>query len=169
MTTIYDVPPQQLIDLTAVKLREFEQIAPPSWTIDVKTGTHAETQPVQEDWWHVRIAAVLRKVYVYGPIGTERLAAEFGGSKDRKVKPNKSVKGSRSVVRKALQQLEAAGLDGPRWYERLRNPGAAVEVVPGSAASLASDYAHLAEEILRTLQERESVDLRDDASVGPPA
>ena len=110
MTTIYDVPPQQLIDLTAVKLREFEQIAPPSWTIDVKTGTHAETQPVQEDWWHVRIAAVLRKVYVYGPIGTERLAAEFGGSKDRKVKPNKSVKGSRSVVRKALQQLEAAGL-----------------------------------------------------------
>jgi cellulose biosynthesis protein BcsQ len=68
-----------------------------------------------------------------------------------------------------VHELEAAGLDGPRWYERLRNPGAAVEVVPGSAASLASDYAHLAEEILRTLQERESVDLRDDSPVGAPA
>ncbi|MCU0299742.1 MAG: ParA family protein [Candidatus Nanopelagicales bacterium] len=60
-------------------------------------------------------------------------------------------------------------LERDLWYERLRNPGAAVEVVPGSAASLASDYAHLAEEILRTLQERESVDLRDDSPVGAPA
>lgn len=110
MTTVYEVPPQQLIDLTASKLREYEQIVPPSWAADVKTGTHAATQPVQKDWWHVRTAAVLRKVYVNGPIGTERLAAEFGGSKDRRVKPNKAVKGSRSIVRKALQQLEAAGL-----------------------------------------------------------
>lgn len=110
MTTVYEVPPQPLIDLTASKLKEYEQIVPPGWAADVKTGTHVETQPVQKEWWHVRTAAVLRKVYVNGPIGTERLAAEFGGSKDRRAKPNRAVKGSRSIVRKALQQLEAAGL-----------------------------------------------------------
>jgi small subunit ribosomal protein S19e len=110
MTTVYDVPPQKLIDMTADKLREFPEIVPPEWAEDVKTGTHVETQPVQENWWHIRSAAVLRKVYLYGPIGTERLAGEFGGAKDRKVKPYKAVKGSRSIIRHSLRQLESAGL-----------------------------------------------------------
>jgi len=110
MTTVYDVPPQKLIDLMAEKLREFQEIAQPEWASDVKTGTHVETQPVQENWWHIRTAAVLRKIYMYGPIGTERLSAEFGGAKDRKVKPYKAVKGSRSIIRSSLQQLESAGL-----------------------------------------------------------
>jgi small subunit ribosomal protein S19e len=110
MTTVYDVPPQQLLELAADKLREFPEIAVPEWASDVKTGTHVETQPVQENWWHMRTAAVLRKVYLYGPIGTERLAAQFGGSRDRKVKPYKAVKGSRSIIRQCLQQLEEAGL-----------------------------------------------------------
>jgi small subunit ribosomal protein S19e len=110
MTTVYDVPPQKLIDLTAEKLREFQEIAMPEWASDVKTGTHVETQPLQENWWHIRTAAVLRKVYLHGPIGTERLSAEFGGSKDRKTKPYKAVKGSRSIIRNSLRQLESAGL-----------------------------------------------------------
>ncbi len=110
MTTVYDVPPQRLIDMAAEKLRDYKEITPPEWADDVKTGTHAETQPVQDNWWHIRTAAVLRKVYLYGPIGTERLSAEFGGSKDRRAKPYKAVKGSRSIVRHSLQQLESAGL-----------------------------------------------------------
>jgi small subunit ribosomal protein S19e len=110
MTTVYDVPPRKLIDAAASKLKEMKEIAPPKWADEVKTGLHRETQPVQEDWWHTRTAAVLRKIYVMGPIGTERLAAEFGGSHDRLVKPNKACKGSRAIVRAALRQLEAAGL-----------------------------------------------------------
>ncbi|UCC93263.1 MAG: 30S ribosomal protein S19e [Thermoplasmata archaeon] len=110
MTTVYDVPPQKLIDLTAEKLRDYKEIEEPEWARDVKTGTHVETQPVQENWWHIRTAAVLRKIYLYGPIGTERLSGEFGGAKDRKAKPYKAVKGSRSVIRHSLQQLETAGL-----------------------------------------------------------
>ena len=110
MTTVNDVPPQQLIDLTAERLRDYPEIVPPEWANNVKTGTHVETQPVQENWWHIRTAAVLRKVYLYGPIGTERLSGDFGGAKDRKAKPYKAVKGSRSIIRHTLQQLEAAGL-----------------------------------------------------------
>lgn len=64
-----------------------------------------------------------------------------------------------------VHELEAAGIDGPKWYERLRHPGqSAVAVVPGSAASLASDYAALAQELLTALQARESgIDLRAPA------
>lgn len=55
-----------------------------------------------------------------------------------------------------VHELEAAGLDAPTWYERLRNPAMKGDVVPGSAASLAGDYAQLAEEILGEIQHRES-------------
>jgi len=110
MTTVNDVPPQKLIDLTAEKLREYPEISAPEWANEVKTGTHVETQPVQENWWYIRTAAVLRKVYLYGPVGTERLAGDFGGAKDRKAKPYKAVKGSRSIIRHSLIQLESAGL-----------------------------------------------------------
>jgi small subunit ribosomal protein S19e len=66
--------------------------------------------PAQADWWYTRTAAVLRKVYMKGPIGTEHLAAEYGGFADRGSKPNKAVKGSRSIARKTLMQLEQSGL-----------------------------------------------------------
>ena len=110
MTTVHDVPAEKLIALAADKLAEVPEIAPPDWADQVKTGVHKETQPVQENWWHIRTAAVLRKVYVHGPIGTERLSSQFGGAHDRRVKPYKAAKGSRSIVRHCLQQLEAAGL-----------------------------------------------------------
>jgi small subunit ribosomal protein S19e len=45
-----------------------------------------------------------------GPIGTERLRSFYGGKRDRKVKPYQSRKGSGSIVRTCLQQLEEAGL-----------------------------------------------------------
>lgn len=64
-----------------------------------------------------------------------------------------------------VHELEAAGVDGPKWYERLRDRSlGATAAVPGSAASLAADYAELAQEILLALQARESgIDLREPA------
>lgn len=110
MVTIYDVPPGELVAKLAGKLREIDAIKPPEWADFVKTGRHTEKAPVQEGWWFTRAASVLRKVYIEGPIGTERLAATYGGFADRGSKPNKAVKGSRSVTRKCLMQLEASGL-----------------------------------------------------------
>ncbi len=110
MTTVYDVPANDLIAAAAKQLQKMDAIQAPEWAPYVKTGVHTEKPPVNEDWWHTRVAAVLRKVYMEGPIGTERLRAHFGGFRDRGSKPNRAVKGSGSIARKALQQLEAAGL-----------------------------------------------------------
>lgn len=110
MTTVFDVPATPLIEETARRLKEVAQVAPPEWAPFVKTGIHTEKPPVQADWWHTRVAAVLRKVYTEGPIGTEKLRTHFGGFRDRGSRPNKAVKGSGSIAREALQQLEAAGL-----------------------------------------------------------
>lgn len=110
MTTVYDVPADAVIAVAAGKLKELEAIKTPDWAPFATTGIHREKPPVEVDWWFTRAAAVLRKVYIMGPVGTERLRAEFGGPRDRGARPNRAKKGSGSVVREALQQLEAAGL-----------------------------------------------------------
>ncbi|MEA2054057.1 MAG: 30S ribosomal protein S19e [Candidatus Thermoplasmatota archaeon] len=110
MTTAYDVPAEAIIKKLSEKLKNEFKIMPPEWAKWVKTGVHRERQPDNPEWWHVRVAAILRKVYMHGPIGTEHLRGLFGGKRDRKAKPYKSRKGSGSIIRKALQQLEEAGL-----------------------------------------------------------
>jgi len=110
MVTAYDVPAEKLIALTAAKLREIDTIKPPEWAEFVRTGRHTEKAPSQKDWWYTRAASILRKVYILGPIGTSRLAEEYGGFADRGSKPNKAVKGSRNIARKCIMQLEAGGL-----------------------------------------------------------
>lgn len=110
MVTVYDVPAEQLIAKVAAKLREIETIKPPEWAEFVRTGRHTERSPVQKDWWYTRSASILRKVAIKGPIGTSRLAEEYGGFADRGSRPNKAVKGSRNIARKSIMQLEASGL-----------------------------------------------------------
>jgi small subunit ribosomal protein S19e len=110
MVTVYDVPSEKLIAKVAQKLKDSGAVRPPEWAEFAKTGVHTEKAPTQADWWYTRAASVLRKVYVKGPIGTSKLAAEYGGFVDRGSKPNKAAKGSRSIIRKSLMQLESAGL-----------------------------------------------------------
>ena len=92
------------------EMKKMKEIQPPEWAPFVKTGSHKERPPVQPDWWYIRVAAVLKKVQKQGPVGANRLAKQYGGSKNRGHKPNKKVNGSRNIVRKSLQQLEKAGL-----------------------------------------------------------
>lgn len=106
MTTPHDVPPALLIEALAAKLRERPGLQPPPWAKYAKTGVHREKAPVNRDWWHVRVAAVLRKVYIDGPIGVERLRGAYGGARDRGSAPDRAKKGSGSIIREALQQLE---------------------------------------------------------------
>lgn len=109
MVTVYDVPAEQLILKTAQKLKESGKIQPPEWAEFAKTGRHTERAPSQDDWWYARAASIMRKLYVKGPMGSSKLAAEYGGYADKGSKPNKAVKGSRNIARKCLIQLEAAG------------------------------------------------------------
>ena len=110
MTTFYDVPANVLIPNLAEKLNTFKEVCAPEWASFVKTGTHRERPPSQENWWNHRLAAVLRKVAREGPIGTVHLAQSFGGKVDRGSKPNSAGTGSRQIIRTALKQLESAGL-----------------------------------------------------------
>ncbi len=106
---LYNVPPEMLIEKVAEELKKMEEFQPPDWAKYVKTGVHKERSPEREDWWYVRVASIFRKIYTDGPVGIERLRTVYGGRKRRGSKRPKFRKGSGSIIRKALQQLEKAG------------------------------------------------------------
>lgn len=114
MPTPYDVPASILIKRLANRLKaEHDMIVPPPWASFVKTGSHSERPPQNPDWWFSRCASILRKIYMKGPVGVQRLRSEYGGRIDRGVRPEHARKGGGANIRKALQQLEAAGLVKP--------------------------------------------------------
>ena len=109
MTTVFDVPADLLIEKVADELKNNDKIQSPAWSDFVRTGVHKERKPENNDWWFVRTASVIRRVYIDGPVGVESLRTFYGGKQDRGVRPEKFKKGSGAIIRNALHQLEDAG------------------------------------------------------------
>ncbi len=118
MTTVYDVPAKELIDVVAKKLQNDKSIVLPDGSSYYRTGVDKENPPVDKNWWYTRCASILRKIYINNDIGIEHLRAEYGGKRDRGSKPYKARSGSGSIVRRALQQLEKAG-----YVSRIKGKG----------------------------------------------
>ena len=109
MGTIYDCDQSELVEKASQELKKVNAIKAPSWAAFVKTGMHKERPPVKDEWWHIRAASVLRQIYRKGPIGVSKLRTTYGGKKNRGYKTEHFYKGSGNIIRKILQQLEAAG------------------------------------------------------------
>ncbi|WP_455364181.1 30S ribosomal protein S19e [[Eubacterium] cellulosolvens] len=111
MPTVFDVSPEPLIKQLAMHLKEnVEEVAPPSWAFTAKTGAFKEHPPSERDWWYIRCASLLRKLYVKSPAGISRLRKEYGGRARRGRRREHTYKGSGSAIRDPLQQLQKAGL-----------------------------------------------------------
>ena len=108
--TMYNADAQELISKAAEELKKIPEIKAPEWAAFAKTGMHKERPPTSHDWWYTRTASVLRAVYRLGPVGVSKLRTKYGGKKNRGVKKEHFFKGSGNILRKALQQLEKAGL-----------------------------------------------------------
>ncbi|WP_292727483.1 30S ribosomal protein S19e [Methanoculleus sp.] len=109
MTTVYDIPADMFIRQAAEELKKNPQIQPPDWAAFAKTGVHKEMPPENDDWWYVRAASVLRRIYTDGPVGAQRMRSIYGGKRNRGPAPSQFRKGSGAIVRKLFQQLEATG------------------------------------------------------------
>lgn len=107
MVTVYDVRTNELID--AVKEELKDKIEQPEWSDFVKTSPAKERPPQQDDWWYLRAAAILGKIYKKGSMGVNRLRREYGDRKDRGHKPDHSRPASGKIIRTILQQLEEIG------------------------------------------------------------
>ena len=109
MANINDVSPSEIVKKLAEKLKKNDNMNAPSWAAYAKTGVSKDRPPVQLDWWQIRAASVLLKIYKFGPIGVSKLRTIYGSKKNRGVKPEKFFKASGNILRKILQQLDKAG------------------------------------------------------------
>jgi small subunit ribosomal protein S19e len=113
MPTLYDVPPDALVEAVAEHLADEDAVAEPDWFRFAKTGVGRELPPEQDDFWTHRAASLLRKVAIEGPVGVGTLRTAYGGSRQGsnryRVRPEHSSDASGKIIRTALQQLETAG------------------------------------------------------------
>ncbi len=109
MTTVYDVPADELVKRVADRLKKSRHIHIPKWAMAVKTGAHKELPPQNDGWWYVRAASMLRQIYIHGPVGVARLRTYYGGRVRRGVRKERFREASGKILRTILSQLEEAG------------------------------------------------------------
>jgi small subunit ribosomal protein S19e len=137
MTSLYDVPAEDLIEAVTEELTAEDDIEAPDWIDYATTGVDRELPPEQDDFWERRAASLLRKVAISGPVGIGSLATAYGstkgGSNRYQVRPPSQSDASRKIIRTALQQLEEAG-----YVETQQGQG---RVVTGEGRALLDETA----------------------------
>ncbi len=108
MKTVHDVSSQQFMKVGAAELKT--RIKMPEWAKFVKTGSYKERPPEQADWWFLRAASMLRRIYIDGPVGTSKLRTYYGGLHRRGHKPAHFGKASGKIIRTILIDMEKSGL-----------------------------------------------------------
>jgi small subunit ribosomal protein S19e len=108
--TIFAQDPARYIPALADILKKIPEFEIPEWALYVKSGCSKERPPVDEDFWYIRAASILRYLYIKGVVGVGRLRTRYGSRKNRGARPDKFYKASGKMIRIILQQAEAAGL-----------------------------------------------------------
>jgi len=104
-----DVDAARLVAAVKEELKKVTEIQPPAWAAFAKSSVARQRPPQQHDFWYIRGASLLRRLYLDGPVGVQKLRTFYGGRKRRGAAPARSRIGAGSGLRKLLQQLEAAG------------------------------------------------------------
>ncbi|MBN2156349.1 MAG: 30S ribosomal protein S19e [Candidatus Lokiarchaeota archaeon] len=109
--SVFDVFPIDLIKAVAEKLKTIPGITPPEQSKFWKTASFKEKSPIdQENFWYVRCASLLRKLYVRNEIGVNKLRKEYGGRDKNHMHKKHKQPGSGAIIRRCLQQLQNVDL-----------------------------------------------------------
>jgi small subunit ribosomal protein S19e len=87
-------------------LKNNDKFVVPKWAEIVKTGVSKELAPYDPDWYFVRAAAIVRKVYLRQGTGVGALAKRFGGNYRRGSAPERHQDGARGLIRTILINLD---------------------------------------------------------------
>jgi small subunit ribosomal protein S19e len=109
MVSINEVNAQQLVKAVAKKLQE-QAMPKPAYVGLVKSGAGKERVPLQDDFWYVRSAAILRQLYLRGPVGISRLRTYFGNRRRHlRIFKHHHYKAGGSLITDSLNALEKLG------------------------------------------------------------
>lgn len=113
---IEEVHADRFIHKFASYLEEHSKVASPPEAEHVKTSHARERAPAEKNWYFVRVASILRRLYMEelkNPrskakgCGVLWFAKAYRTAKNNGHKPSHTVTGSKSLVRRALQALES--------------------------------------------------------------
>jgi small subunit ribosomal protein S19e len=110
MADIRTIEANKYNELLAEALKKIPEFKAPEWVSLVKTSTHKARPTTEPDFWHKRAASILRQIYIKEIVGVERLRTRYGGTKERGTRPSEFRKSGGNIIRKILQQAEAAEL-----------------------------------------------------------
>ena len=108
MTDIYQVDTAELIKRAASKLKS-AGVKKPEYIDYVKTGAGKERVTQTEDFWYIRCASVLRKVYINGPVGIARLRTVYGTRKRHTTTRHHHYRAGGSILKDSFDALEKLG------------------------------------------------------------
>jgi len=108
--TVKDVPAQQFVAELAAHFKKSQKLELPEWHDLIKTGAYKQLCPQDPDWYYIRAAAVVRKIYLRGGIGIGAFSKIYGGSVNNGSAPSHHAKAARGLHRHILQQLQNISL-----------------------------------------------------------
>jgi len=118
MATASNVSAEKIIPRVAEDLKTNVKLEMPGWASLVKTGAHKERIPESEGWWWLRAASILRKLYVRGPTGVQKLRVLYGGRKNKGVRPEKFYPAGGKIIRVILKEFDGLG-----FTEKIKKEG----------------------------------------------
>eukprot|EP00598_Pedospumella_elongata_P007300 CAMPEP_0184986278 /NCGR_PEP_ID=MMETSP1098-20130426/15942_1 /TAXON_ID=89044 /ORGANISM="Spumella elongata, Strain CCAP 955/1" /LENGTH=149 /DNA_ID=CAMNT_0027510477 /DNA_START=38 /DNA_END=487 /DNA_ORIENTATION=+ len=104
--TVRDVKADAFIAAYAEVLKNNDKFVVPKWADLVKTGVHKELAPYDPDWYFVRAAAIVRKVYLRQGTGVGALKKRFGGNYRRGAAPERHQDAAGGLIRTILITLD---------------------------------------------------------------
>eukprot|EP00286_Rhodomonas_abbreviata_P006799 CAMPEP_0181326904 /NCGR_PEP_ID=MMETSP1101-20121128/21778_1 /TAXON_ID=46948 /ORGANISM="Rhodomonas abbreviata, Strain Caron Lab Isolate" /LENGTH=149 /DNA_ID=CAMNT_0023435451 /DNA_START=37 /DNA_END=486 /DNA_ORIENTATION=- len=104
--TVRDVNAPDFISAYAEVLKNNDKFVVPKWADLVKTGVHKELAPYDPDWYFIRAAAIVRKVYLRQGTGVGALRKRFGGNYRRGAAPERHQDSAGGLIRSILITLD---------------------------------------------------------------
>ena len=104
--TVRDVAAAKFIAAYAEVLKNNDKFVVPKWVDLVKTGVHKELAPYDPDWYYIRAAAIVRKVYLRQGTGVGALQKRFGGAYRRGAAPEVHQDAAGGLIRNILTTLD---------------------------------------------------------------
>lgn len=108
--TVKDVDQDKIVQGVAIFLKKSGKLKVPDNMDIVKTSKAKELGPNNVDWFYVRCASILRRMYHRSPIGVGGVKKIYGGRQRNGVCPSHYCRADGAVARRALQALEAINL-----------------------------------------------------------
>eukprot|EP00999_Lentomonas_sp_LEN2_P001210 NODE_2226_length_621_cov_309.123482_g2176_i0.p2 GENE.NODE_2226_length_621_cov_309.123482_g2176_i0~~NODE_2226_length_621_cov_309.123482_g2176_i0.p2 ORF type:complete len:154 (+),score=38.14 NODE_2226_length_621_cov_309.123482_g2176_i0:77-538(+) len=107
---VKDVSHADFISAAAAQFKREGQLElPKNWEFQ-KMASWKQYSPYDQDWFYIRTASLLRRLYVRGGTGIGGLQKHYGGARKRGVCPVHHADASAGVIRHCLHQLENKGL-----------------------------------------------------------